>query len=192
MKGLSNTAGEDACGAIIWFTGLSGAGKTTIAQGVFAQLEAAGVPVQLLDGDAVRQDLSRDLGYSRLDRFENVARVARAAKLFASQGKTVLVAMISPYRAMRDAVRTSTANFSEVFVDAPLSVCERRDVKGLYKKARAGQIQTFTGVSDPYEPPLMPELVCHTDCEGVSESITKVLALIPSGGYEHSARRESA
>jgi adenylylsulfate kinase len=162
-------------GAVIWFTGLSGSGKSTIAQVVEDQLVEAGVPVEMLDGDIVRENLSKGLGFSKEDRDINIRRIAFVAHLLQRNGVFVITAAISPYRAVRNEARAMIKDFVEVFADAPLDVCEERDVKGLYAKARAGEIKEFTGVSDPYEPPESPEVVCRTDRESVEESAQKVL-----------------
>jgi adenylylsulfate kinase len=162
-------------GAVIWFTGLSGSGKSTIAQVVEDKLVDAGVPVEMLDGDVVRENLSNGLGFSKEDRDINIRRIAFVAHLLQRNGVFVITAAISPYRAIRDEARAMIKDFVEVFADAPLDVCEERDVKGLYAKARAGVIKEFTGVSDPYEPPANPEVTCRTDRESVEESAQKVL-----------------
>jgi adenylylsulfate kinase len=162
-------------GAVIWFTGLSGSGKTTIAQEVEEELADAGVPVETLDGDIVRENLSKGLGFSKEDRDINIRRIAFVAHLLQRNGAFVITAAISPYRAIREEARAMIKDFVEVFADAPIEVCEERDVKGLYAKARAGEIKGFTGVDDPYEPPPDPEVVCHTDREDVSESARKVI-----------------
>jgi adenylylsulfate kinase len=162
-------------GAVIWFTGLSGSGKSTIAQVVEDKLVEAGVPVEMLDGDVVRENLSKGLGFSKEDRDINIRRIAFVAHLLQRNGVFVITAAISPYRAIRDEARAMIKDFVEVFADAPLDVCEERDVKGLYAKARAGEIKEFTGVSDPYEAPESPEVTCHTDRETVEESAQKVL-----------------
>ena len=165
-------------GLTVWFTGLSGAGKTTISQGVRERLEARGFEVEVLDGDVVRKHISKGLGFSREDRDENIRRIGFVAGLLSRHGVIVLAAAISPYRAVRDEVRAHVGNFIEVYVNAPLEVCEARDQKGLYRKARAGEIPVFTGISDPYEPPLAPEVECRTDRETVAESVAKVIAAI--------------
>ena len=162
-------------GAVIWFTGLSGSGKSTIAQVVEDKLVEAGVPVEMLDGDVVRENLSKGLGFSKEDRDINIRRIGFVAHLLQRNGVFVITAAISPYRAIRDEARAMIKDFVEVFADAPLDVCEERDVKGLYAKARAGEIKEFTGVSDPYEPPEKPEVTCRTDRETVEESAQKVL-----------------
>jgi adenylylsulfate kinase len=182
---VSNT---DGCGATVWFTGLSGSGKTTISQGVASELRARGYRVETLDGDVVRKSLTKDLGFSKEDRDENIRRIGFVAHLLSRNGVLVMVAAISPYREIRDEVRTRIGSFVEVFVNAPLEVCEQRDAKGLYRKARAGEIKGFTGIDDPYEPPLAPEVECHTDLETVEESVAKVLGAIEARGYVGGAR----
>jgi len=165
-------------GATLWLTGLSGAGKTTIASGVMAELLSKNCPVELLDGDVIRSHLSKGLGFSKEDRDTNIRRIGFVASLLSRNGVIVIVAAVSPYRETRDEVRQSTTNFIEVYVEAPLTLCESRDVKGLYAKARAGQIPHFTGIDDPYEPPLNPEIVCHTGLETIEESVSKVMAFL--------------
>lgn len=154
-------------GACIWLTGLSGAGKSTIANALAAELTARGRTITLLDGDVVRTHLSKGLGYNREDRDTNILRIGFVAGEVVRHGGVVICAAISPYREMRDTVRTMIEGiiagaFVEVFVDTPLAVCEQRDVKGLYAKARRGELKHFTGVDDPYEPPLRPEIVLRT------------------------------
>lgn len=162
-------------GITIWFTGLSGAGKTTISRSVEKELRQRGYPIEVLDGDIVRQNLCKGLGFSKEDRDENIRRIGFVAHLLSRNGVIVLVSAISPYRNIREEVRSKIGNFIEVYVNAPLEVCEQRDVKGLYQKARSGEIQNFTGISDPYEPPLNPEVECRTDIETVEECTQKVL-----------------
>ncbi len=165
-------------GAVVWFTGLSGAGKTTITEEVFTELLARNYRVEMLDGDVIRKNLNTNLGFSKKDRDENIRRIGYVASLLAKNGVVVLVSAISPYRDARTAVRNLFDRFIEVFVNAPLAVCEERDRKGLYKKARAGLMSGFTGIDDPYEPPLSPEVECKTDQESVKESVEKVLSAI--------------
>lgn len=165
-------------GLAVWLTGLSGAGKTTIALAVSSMLCSRGVPVQILDGDDVRRQLSPDLGYSLIDRLENVRRVTYLAGILARNRVVVLVAMISPLGEMRESARIAIPSFLEVFVDASLATCERRDPKGLYKKARSGLLSGFTGVDSPYEFPNMPDVTCFTDRESIQESAEKVIAAI--------------
>ena len=164
-------------GRVIWFTGLSGAGKTTLASALHAELLRRGERAELLDGDLVRENLSRGLGFSKTDRDTNVRRIGFVAGLLAKHGVTVLVSAISPYRETRDSVLQGLPGASEVFVDAPLEVVTGRDVKGLYLKAIAGEISNFTGVSDPYEAPLSPALHLRTDRQSVAECLALLLNL---------------
>jgi adenylylsulfate kinase len=170
-------------GVTIWFTGLSGSGKSTIAHALEAELRRQGYGLEILDGDIVRTNLTKGLGFSREDRDENIRRIGFVSHLLTRNGVIVLVSAISPYRDIRDEVRERIDDFVEVYVDAPLEVCEGRDVKGLYKRARAGEIKQFTGIDDPYEPPLNPEVHCHTDAETVEESVAKVMAKLMELGY---------
>lgn len=165
-------------GLTVWFTGLSAAGKTTLNEGVRDRLRSKGYAVESLDGDILRQNLWKDLGFSKQDRDENVRRIGFVAHLLSRNGIIVLVSAISPYRAVRDEVRGRIGDFVEVYVNAPLAVCEQRDRKGLYRKARAGELPGFTGVDDPYEPPLHPEIECHTDRETVPESVEKIVRYV--------------
>ena len=162
-------------GAVIWFTGLSGSGKTTVAQIVEEKLLDAGVPVEILDGDVVRENLSKGLGFSEEDRNTNIRRIAFVAHLLQRNGTFVITAAISPYRAIRDEARSMIKDFVEVFADAPLEVCEERDVKGLYAKARAGEIKGFTGIDDPYEAPENAEVVVKTGEQSPEESAQQVI-----------------
>jgi adenylylsulfate kinase len=171
------------CGVTIWFTGLSGAGKTTLRMAIEQELRAKGYQVEVLDGDIVRENLTKGLGFSKADRDENIRRIGFVSHLLTRNGVIVLVSAISPYRDMRDEVRQRIGNFVEVYVNAPLAVCEQRDVKGLYKKARAGEIKQFTGIDDPYEPPLNPEVECKTDQETLEESVAKVFQKLEVMGY---------
>jgi len=170
-------------GIVVWFTGLSGAGKTTVADELDKILREKGVRVQRLDGDIVRQSLTKDLGFSKEDRDTNIERVAFVAKLLSDHGVIVLSTFISPYKRHRELIREMAENFAEVFVNASLEVCEERDVKGLYKKARAGEIANFTGINDPYEAPENPDLVLNTGDEGIEESVAKVLDYLSANGY---------
>ena len=170
-------------GVTIWFTGLSGAGKTTITNALEKELRSRNLPLEVLDGDIVRTNLTKGLGFSKEDRDENIRRIGFVSHLLTRNGVIVLVSAISPYRAIREEVRQRIGNFIEVFVNAPLNVCEGRDVKGLYKRARAGEIKQFTGIDDPYEPPQNPEVECRTDKETLEESVTKVLSTLQSMGY---------
>jgi len=177
MTGPSERGQSEGC--ILWLTGLSAAGKTTLAVELGAALDGRGVAHRVLDGDQLRATICRDLGFTRIDREENVRRIFRLAVEEAEQGSVVLVAAIAPYRGVRDALRAaSPVRFFEVFVDAPLAVCERRDPKGLYRRARAGELKGLTGVDDPYEAPLAPHAHCRTDAETVEESCARVLALL--------------
>jgi adenylyl-sulfate kinase len=166
----------------LWLTGLSGAGKSTVAAKLAPALAERGHRVELLDGDEVRTNLCQDLGFSRADRDTNIARIGYVAGKLAKHGVAVLVAAVSPYRAARDQVRASVDRFVEVHVAAPLATCAQRDPKGLYARALAGEIKHFTGVSDPYEPPLDPEIVLHTEAESVDESAHQVLAWLEAHG----------
>ncbi|MBD3883472.1 adenylyl-sulfate kinase [Phormidium tenue FACHB-886] len=170
-------------GVTVWFTGLSGAGKTTIRMEVEQILRTQGYKVEVLDGDIVRQNLTKGLGFSKADRDENIRRIGFVSHLLTRNGVIVLVSAISPYREIRDEARSRIGEFVEVYVNAPLDVCEQRDVKGLYKKARAGEIKQFTGIDDPYEPPLSPEVECKTDQETLKESTAKVIAKLEEMGY---------
>jgi bifunctional enzyme CysN/CysC len=167
-------------GATVWFTGLSGSGKSTIANALAERLLEIGRPAYVLDGDNLRHGLNADLGFSAADRAENVRRVGEVARLMADAGLVVLVPVISPYRADRDRVRTAHEaaglRFVEVFVDTPLELCEQRDPKGLYAKARAGEVTGMTGIDDPYEPPLTPELVLTP--ADLTDQVNVVVALL--------------
>jgi adenylylsulfate kinase len=170
-------------GFTLWFTGLSGSGKTTISEIVERELRNRERPVEVLDGDIVRTNLSKGLSFSRDDRNINVLRIGFVANLLTRNGVGVVVSDISPYKEARDQVRRRIVDFVEVFVDAPLEVCADRDVKGLYKKAFSGEIEQFTGVSDPYEPPNAPDLVLKTDEETPDESAQKVIEKLEFFGY---------
>jgi len=161
-------------GVTIWLTGLSGAGKTTITQALEQKLLAGGYDIEVLDGDVVRTNLTKGLGFSKADRDENIRRIGFVANLLTRHGVIVLVSAISPYREIREEVKQKIGSFVEVFVNAPLNVCEERDVKGLYQQARKGEIKGFTGIDDPYEAPLNPEVECRTDLEELEESMAKV------------------
>jgi adenylylsulfate kinase len=169
----------DDKGFTLWFTGLSGAGKTTISSIVEQQLRDRGSRVEVLDGDIVRENLSKGLGFSKEDRDTNVRRIAFVADLLSRNGVPVITAAISPYREIRDEARETMGDrFIEVFVKASVEVCAERDVKGLYEKAFKGEIKEFTGVSDPYEPPLNPEIELDTEHESPEESAAKLLSLL--------------
>lgn len=180
-----------SAGRVVWFTGLSGAGKTTVSREVERRLRARGVSVEVLDGDVVREHLSRGLGFSREDRDENVRRIGFVAGLLARHGVTVLVSAISPYRATRDEVLAGVPGSLEVFVDAPLDVVEARDVKGLYARARRGDLPAFTGVSDPYEPPLEPGVHLRTDLDDLDTCVRRVLDALEDHRDDHDDAPES-
>ena len=163
-------------GCVLWFTGLSAAGKSSIANELESALFTRGLNTFVLDGDRIRHGLCSDLGFSPGDRRENIRRVGEVAALFAQAGLICIAAFISPYRRDRDLIRhMSDGHFYEIYVNAPLSVCEARDPKGLYRKARAHKIRNFTGISAPYEPPLKPELELHTDQLSVSQSVETIV-----------------
>ena len=170
-------------GVTVWFTGLSGSGKTTINDALIEKLRERGVKLEVLDGDIVRTNLTKGLGFSKEDRDENVRRIGFVSNLLTRNGVIVLVAAISPYRAIRDEVRERIGDFVEVYVSTPVEVCEERDVKGLYAMARSGKIKQFTGVSDPYEAPLNPEVNCETHKETLEESVNKVISKLEEMGY---------
>jgi len=172
-------------GVTLWLTGLSASGKSTIAVATEAQLVERGHLAYVLDGDNVRHGLNKNLGFSPEDRTENIRRVAEVAKLFTEAGVIVLTSFISPYRADRDAGRAlfASGDFAEVYVQAPLAVCEERDPKGLYQKARAGKIPEFTGISAPYEEPEKPEIMLETGDATVEQSAGRLIAYLEEGGY---------
>ncbi|HLY39262.1 MAG TPA: adenylyl-sulfate kinase [Candidatus Binatia bacterium] len=171
-------------GCIVWLTGLSGSGKSTIAVELEKRLWDRGIRAFILDGDNIRHGLNKNLGFSPADRTENIRRIGEVAKLFTEAGMVAITAFISPYRADRDQVRTLVpqGDFIEVLVDCPLEVCEQRDVKGLYEKARAGKIPEFTGISAPYEPPLEPELTLRTHELSVADSAARVIGFLEARG----------
>ena len=175
-------------GFCLWFTGLSGAGKTTISQHIEGELRDRRKRLEILDGDVVRENLSKGLGFSKEDRDTNVRRIAFVADILSRNGVPVITAAISPYKEIRDEAREMMGDrFIEVYIEASVDACAERDVKGLYKKAFAGEIKEFTGVSDPYEAPENPEVTCHTESESPEESAQKLLdyleerGLIPAG-----------
>lgn len=170
-------------GFVLWMTGLSGAGKSTLAQLLAREFRWRGYKVEVLDGDEVRQHLSQGLGFSREDRDTNVRRIAYVAKLLARHGVIVITAAISPYRDARAWARREIRDFVEVYVKCPLEVCAERDVKGLYKKALAGEIQAFTGVSDPYEEPERPDIVVDTSAESPGDSAARILQYLEETQY---------
>jgi adenylylsulfate kinase len=165
-------------GLTVWLTGLPSAGKTTLGRNITKRLLDEGEAVELLDGDLIRSKIGRNLGFSREDREDNIRRISFVADLLTRNGITVVVAAISPYRSLRTEIRDQLSPFLEVFVNAPLAVCEKRDVKGLYKRCRNHEITGLTGVDDVYEPPPAPEVECRTDLETVEESVGKILAAI--------------
>ena len=172
-----------AQGFVIWLTGLSGAGKSTIAQALTTVLRERGAHVEVLDGDVVRTHLSKGLGFSKEDRDTNVRRIGWVCDLVARYGGVAVAAAISPYRAVRDEIRASTERFFEIYVECPLDVCVERDVKGLYAKALRGEIANFTGVSDPYEPPVNPEITVNTATEALDTSVQRIIAALEKHGY---------
>jgi len=170
-------------GFTIWFTGLPSSGKTTLACLLQKKIQDLGFQVEHLDGDEVRQKLTKDLGFSKEDRDENIRRIAYVAKLLTRVGAVAITSAISPYRALREYARDEIREFVEVHVDCPLEVCIKRDVKGLYKKALKGELRQFTGISDPYEAPLSPEVVLDTSQETPEESLEKIIGKLHELGY---------
>jgi adenylylsulfate kinase len=170
-----NGTGRFEKGALVWLTGLSGSGKSTLAQAVLGRLIAQGHRVEILDGDTIRKHLSKGLGFSREDRLENIRRIAFVGNLLARHGVIVLAPVIAPYFSIREEVRRGSHLYLEVYVNAPLEICEQRDPKGLYKRARAGEIANFTGLDDPYEPPESPEVECRTDLDGIEVCTDQIL-----------------
>jgi adenylyl-sulfate kinase len=170
-------------GFTLWFTGLPSAGKSTLAQMVARELRERGRGVEVLDGDVVRTHLCKGLGFSKEDRDENIRRIGFVCGLLSRHGVAAIAAAISPYRAIRDEVRASIGNFVEVYVKASVETCAQRDVKGLYRKALAGEIKNFTGVDDPYEPPLQPELMIETERESPADSAARILSKLEALGY---------
>ena len=171
---------------LIWFTGLSGSGKSTLAVQLEAALHAQGFKTYLLDGDNIRSGLNKDLTFTDDARIENIRRISEVCRLFLDAGVVLLSAFISPFQADRDQVRSivGSENYIEIFVDAPLEVCEQRDVKGLYKRARAGEVKNFTGISSPYEKPSAPDVVITTDKMSVEESLALLLReIVPRISY---------
>ncbi len=170
-------------GVTVWFTGLPSSGKTTIAHKLEGILRDKGCKVEVFDGDVIRKHLCSDLGFSRQDRDTNIKRIAYVCKLLTRNGVVAIASAISPYRDTRDYAREEIGEFLEIYVKCPLDVCKQRDVKGLYKKALNGEIKGFTGVDDPYEEPLRPELILETNSESVDDSTKRVLSLLESKGY---------
>jgi len=180
----------DRQGFCLWFTGLPCSGKTAVADAVAEELKKRELLVERLDGDIVRKSLTRDLGFSKEDRDKNIERVTFVSKLLSRNGVATLVSFVSPYIKARDNARKECTNFIEVFVDCSVAVCEERDVKGMYKKARQGIIKDFTGVDDPYEAPPSPELVLKTDDETLEESTMKVLSKLEELRFIEAAEEE--
>jgi adenylyl-sulfate kinase len=175
---------HESTGFTIWLTGLSGSGKSTVTAILERELRARDRRVEVLDGDVVRTHLTRGLGFGRDDRDENIRRVGWVCHLLSRNDVIAIAAVISPYRAVRDEVRARIGRFVEVYMEAPLEILAERDVKGLYRRAMAGEIENFTGVTDPYEPPLHPEVTCHSDGrETAEESAAKVLVRLEELGY---------
>ena len=170
-------------GFTVWFTGLPSSGKSTLATSLAAELAKQGYLTEVLDGDEVRQRLTKDLGYSKADRDENIRRIGYVAKLLTRNNVVAIAAAISPFRDLRDEVRQEIGRFVEVYVKCDVEVCASRDVKGLYRQAFNGEIANFTGVSDPYEPPLTPEIVVETDRETPTESTAKILEALADLKY---------
>ena len=170
-------------GATVWLTGLSGAGKTTIAHELRASAEARGRQVEILDGDIVRENLSKGLGFSKEDRDTNIRRIAFVSQLLTRNGAFVIVAAISPYAGVREEAREMIGDFVEVHVDCSIDVLTARDTKGLYEKALSGEIKNFTGISDPYEAPTSPELIISTADEQVEQSAARVMDYLEANGY---------
>jgi adenylyl-sulfate kinase len=177
-------------GFTVWFTGMSGAGKTTAARLLEQRLRVLGAKVEVLDGDVVRTHLSKGLGFSREDRDENIRRIGFVCEILSRNGVIAIAAAISPYRESREAVRSRISNFVEIYMECPVDVLVERDVKGLYKKALAGEIEHFTGISDPYEPPVAPEVTIHSSQETPEESLEQIWATLERLGlvsYDRSA-----
>lgn len=167
----------------IWLTGYSGAGKTTIAQHLKKKFTGLSLASEILDGDVIRQNLCKDLAFSKEDRCENIMRAGFVAEMLTRHGVFVIVSLISPYREARDAARRKIKNFVEVHVKCPIEECEKRDVKGLYAKARSGELKHFTGISDPYEEPLNPEVICETDIEDIDACTDRIFACLQQLNY---------
>ena len=170
-------------GFTLWLTGLPSSGKSTLAGLLRNELEQHGFPVEVLDGDEVRQRLTKGLGFTKEDRDENISRIAYVSKLLTRVGAVAIAAAISPYREVRSRVRAEIGNFVEIHVNCSLAVCMKRDVKGMYAKAMRGEIKNFTGISDPYEPPLSPEIMVNTETESIEESLNTILARLVALGY---------
>ena len=183
MNATMTKENKTQVGVTIWFTGLSGAGKSTITDILEKRLKGLGLKVEVLGGDVVRTHLSKGLGFSKEDRDANIRRIGYVASLLSRNGVITITAAISPYRNIRQEVRELHENFVEVFAKCPLEVVEKRDVKGLYKKARAGEIPQFTGISDPYEEPLNPEIIVETNKGTPEQSADKIIEWLKENGY---------
>ncbi len=170
-------------GAVLWFTGLSGSGKSTLSRMIETELRKRGCKVEVLDGDEVRENLSKGLGFSKEDRDTNIRRIGYVAKLLARNGVITITAAISPYKAVRDQVRTMCRNFIEVYTECSIEELTRRDVKGLYAKAIAGEIKNFTGISDPYEAPEKPEILVNSESQDEAQSLAVILGYLEKNGY---------
>jgi len=182
--GVGTPPTRASTGFTIWITGMSGSGKSTVTAILERELRALGLKVEVLDGDVVRTHLTRGLGFSREDRDEHIRRVGWVCELLSRNDVVAIAAVISPYRAVRDEIRGRVGRFVEVYMEAPLDVLVERDVKGLYRRAMSGEIEQFTGVNDPYEPPIGPEVVCHSDGrETPDESAAKVIEALNRLGY---------
>ena len=180
---MTMRSGVENRGFTLWFTGLPCSGKSTVSSLLYEQLRAQGLKVELLDGDVVRQNLTKGLGFSKEDRDENIRRIGFVCHLLSRNGVVAIAAAISPYRKVRDEVRRLIGRFVEVYVDCPLEICMQRDVKGMYKKALKGELSQFTGVSDPYEAPLDPEVTIETNRETPEESAGKIIQRLEELGY---------
>jgi adenylylsulfate kinase len=183
---------DSSCGDVLWFTGLSGSGKTTTAQHVYERLVEAGRKVELLDGDVIRSAICKGLGFSREDRLENIRRIAYVADLLARHGVTVLVSAITPYREMREYLRVHVAGYVEIYVNCSLEVCEQRDVKGLYAKARRQEIKMFTGISDSYEEPERADLVIDTQRHSIESNVIRIIEWLDRNVWEAESVRSCA
>jgi sulfate adenylyltransferase len=189
-----NSSLRSSGGFCVWFTGLSGSGKSTTAMMLLGRLNESGRTVTYLDGDIVRMHLSKGLGFSREDRDTNILRIGFVASEIIRHGGAVITAAISPYRATREEVRkmVGSDHFIEVFVDTPIEVCELRDVKGMYARARRGEISSFTGIDDPYEPPLNPEIRLDTVHASVDENVDRIMAYLEQNGFLQVKKHESS